>query len=95
MVRLHDTIEVKKDCVEAMRTRSDLSKGHLIDADDWIHYDFDKWLYYTLNSWKLGVPCIFYAEHFVRSFSREPAAVPIPMPVLRKIARAWREHVPW
>jgi len=93
MVRLHDSGLVKGDVVTAMKARSDLSRAalpwHKVDADDWVWRDFDQWLYYTLNSHTIGVPCLFYAENFMRSFSTEPAATPMPMSTLRKIARAW------
>lgn len=93
MVRLHDTGEVKGDVMAAMKARADLARAalphHLIDADDWIAFDLDKWLSYTRNSHMIGVPCLFYAERFVRSFDTEPVTTPIPLSVLKKIARAW------
>lgn len=94
MVRLHDTGAVKGNVITAMKARSDLARAalpnHLVDADDWIPYDFRKWLTYTCNSHQIGVPCLFYAERFVRSFDAEPVAPPIPLSTLNKISRAWR-----
>lgn len=95
MVRLHDTGDVKGDAMTAMKARADLARAalphHLIDADDWIAFDFEKWLSYTCNSHTIGVPCLFYAEEFVRSFDDEPVTTPVTLSVLKKIARAWRK----
>jgi len=98
MVRLHDSGLVRGDVLAAMKARADLARAalprHAVDADDWVHHDLDKWLHYTLNSHTIGVPCLFYAENFVRSFTTAPAAVPLPMSALRKVARAWRALQP-
>ncbi len=95
MVRLHDTGAVKGDVIAAMKARADLARAtlphHLVDADDWIPYDFGKWLRYTSNSHRIGVPCLFYSERFVRSFDAEPVAPPVRLATLRKISRAWRK----
>jgi len=91
-LRLHDIEYVGGDCFEAMKARADLVKAalphHLIDADDWIHGDYDKWMDYTLRSHLLGVPCIFYSEHFM--LERGKTTRPIPMRDLRRIAKAWK-----
>jgi len=72
MVRLHDTGPVDTDVFQAMKVRADLAAAALpgkpIDTDDWVHTDYQKWLDYTLQSHRLGVPCLFYTERFVRSF---------------------------
>jgi hypothetical protein len=82
--------------VEAMQSRADLAQAalpqHLIDTDDWIPWSYDKWLQYTLDSHRLGTPCLFYSEWFVRSFDKNPTVQPIKRADLGKIARAWREY---
>lgn len=94
MVRLHDTGPVVGDVIEAMRARSDLAEaalpGVLIDSDDWVHSDYGRWMDYTTRSHALGVPCIFYAEHFMRSWQEEPATNLVPLDDLRTIAQAWK-----
>ena len=77
-----------------MKARADLAKAalphHLIDTDDWITENYVKWLRYTLRSRELGVPCLFYAERFVRAFESAPTVTPIPLGDLRRIAKHWR-----
>jgi len=94
MVRLHDTESVEVDVLAAMKARADLSSAvhpdAPIDMDDWVHADYGKWLDYTMQSGRYGVPCVFYAEHFVRSFGEAPVTLPIRLGDLRKIAKAWR-----
>jgi hypothetical protein len=48
------------------------------------------WLNYTSHSHTLGVPCIFYAERFMKDWEKEPATQDIPLKDLRRIAAAWR-----
>ncbi len=92
MVRLHDTIFTGCDVFDGMKLRAELSRATLpaalIDTDDWISDEYDKWLDYTLRSSELGVPCLFYAEHFVHYGKK---ADKLPMKDLKKLARAWRK----
>ncbi len=96
MTRLHDMGSVAADIFDAMQARADLSlaavPGKPIDTDDWIHTDYAKWLNYTSNSRRLGVPCIFYAEHFMANWFAEPATSLIPLSDLEAIGNAWREQ---
>jgi len=96
MVRLHDTGRARGSVVEAMQSRADLARAalpqHLIDADDWIPWNYAKWLQYTLESHRLGTPCLFYSEWFVRSFDKNPTVQPIQRADLGKIARVWRKY---
>jgi len=94
MVRLHDTGSASAGAAyDIMRPRAELARAALpdfpIDADDWIHGNYRQWMDYTLRSRELGVPCIFYSERFVRSFTNSPATSPIPLRDLRRIARKW------
>ncbi len=93
MARLHDTETVNVDVFKAMAARADLARAAIpnipIDADDWVWKDYRKWLDYTSRNHRIGTPCIFYAERFVRSFEKNPTVLPIPMSDLRKISRAW------
>ena len=97
MMRLHDTcrIEADTDVFEVMASRARLAKAalpsHAVDADNWIHTYYDKWMDYTLNSYKLGTPCLFFTEYFVRSFTERPAAQPISFEDLRRLGRRWCE----
>jgi len=95
MVRIHDMGQVAPDIFDAMRARVELAQAALpgipIDTDDWIHTDYDMWMRYTSGSRILGVPCIFYAERFMRDWKGEPATTLIPMDDLRRIAAAWRK----
>ncbi len=90
-VRLHDIEANPADPLAAMGARADLARAalphHLIDADDWLHSDYDKWLDFTIHNHVLGVPCIFYSEHFVAEVGKRTR--PIPLRDLRRIARAW------
>ncbi len=94
MVRLHDTGDVRTDVFLAMKARADLAKAalphHPLDTDDWITENYGKWLRYTLRSRELGVPCLFYAERFVRAFESAPTVTPIPLGDLQRIARRWK-----
>ena len=95
ILRLHDTNAMKPDIFTVMKARADLVRAavpnHLIDADNWIHSDYDQWLDYTLRSHEIGVPCIFFAERYVSSWTREPLTVEIPLGDLQRIGRTWRE----
>jgi hypothetical protein len=94
MVRIHDMGHVAPDIFAAMRARVDLAHaalpGKVIDTDDWIHSDYEMWMRYTSGSHALGVPCIFYAERFMKDWQHEPATQEIPLEDLRRIADAWR-----
>jgi hypothetical protein len=94
MVRLHDMGHVAPDIFDAMEARAQLSRaalpGKLIDTDDWVHTNYDMWLRYTSGSRRIGVPCIFYAEHFMLNWKAEPATKLIPIEDLKRIAQAWR-----
>jgi hypothetical protein len=96
MVRIHDMGYVAEDIFEAMKARVDLGKAALphapTDTDDWVHTNYDTWLKYTAGSHVLGVPCIFYAEHFMLNWKAEPATKLIPMSDLKKIAKEWKKH---
>lgn len=98
MVRIHDMGYVAEDIFEAMKARVDLGKAALphapIDTDDWVHTSYDTWLKYTAGSHVLGVPCIFYAEHFMLNWNKEPATKLIPISDLKKIAKEWKKHCP-
>lgn len=98
MVRIHDMGYLADNIFTAMKARVDLAKaavpGKPIDADDWVHSDYATWMRFTSGSHVLGVPCIFYAEHFMSNWEREPATTLIPLEDLRKIGNAWRDHVP-
>jgi hypothetical protein len=93
MVRLHDTGSIDADVLQIMKARADLASAvlpdHLIDADDWVYDDYGKWLDYTLESYHLGVPCIFFAENFVISWSTLPCVKKVPLADLRRIAHRW------
>jgi hypothetical protein len=93
MTRLHDMGEVPPDLMATMKARADLAQAVLpnvpIDADDWVHKDYDLWVDYTCRSHQIGVPCLFYTEHFIRHWQEEPATMPITD--LETIARAWKE----
>jgi hypothetical protein len=97
MVRIHDMGYLADDIFTAMRARVDLAKAALpgkpIDTDDWVHSDYAMWLRYTSGSHVLGVPCIFYTEHFMNNWKKEPATIPIPLEDLRKIGRSWKEYL--
>ncbi len=97
MVRLHDMGLVAPDIFAAMQIRADLARAALpqlpIDADDWVHTDYDLWRRYTAGSGKLGVPCTFYAEHFIQQWQQEPLTRPIPEADLREIGNAWRGYL--
>ena len=99
MVRLHDSGPVDKveDVFSAMKKRADLASAalpfHLIDTDNWIHSDYSKWLDYTLESYKLGVPCIFYAEDFIISWTDEPLTCEVAKDDLRQIGKVWRQQL--
>lgn len=93
MVRLHDMGHVPTDLMAAMGARAGLARAALpgfpIDTDDWVHIDYDLWLDYTSRSFEIGVPCLFYTEHFIAQWNKEPGTVPIRH--LGAIAEAWRK----
>ncbi len=93
MVRLHDMGQVPPDLMEAMKARAGLANAALpgfpIDTDDWVHRDYAMWLDYTCRSSEIGVPCLFFTEHFIAHWDREPATVPVTD--LKTIAEAWRK----
>ncbi len=95
MMRLHDTGLFDGSVFDAMAARGRVSRAmlphHPIDADDWVFAKYAEWVDYTSRSQAIGVPCIFYAERFVRSFKHEPATQPILGEDLERIGRAWRE----
>jgi len=94
MVRIHDMGYIAPDIFEAMKSRVDLGRaalpGKLVDTDDWIHTDYEMWLKYTTGSHVLGVPCIFYAEHFMADWKGKAPTKQIPLEDLRQIGDAWR-----
>jgi hypothetical protein len=104
MVRLHDLNKSDVDVFTAMKARADLSRAalphKLIDADDWVHDNYQEWMSYTRNSYKIGVPCIFYAEHYVNvkddyldTNRGNPVVFTIPLEDLRSIGDSWKKNV--
>ena len=97
MMRLHDTCRIEADTnvFEVMASRATLAKAALptlaVDTDNWIHSFYDKWMDYTWNSYKLGTPCLFFTEYFVCSFTKRPAAQPIPFEDLQRLGKHWRD----
>lgn len=63
-----------------------------MSADNWVTTDYGKWLSYTMESHRIGVPCIFHAERFVRSFSSAPTIQRIPLKDLQKVAECWAKR---
>jgi hypothetical protein len=104
MVRLHDLNKSDVDVLAAMKARADLSRAALpykdIDADDWVHDNYPEWISYTRNSYKIGVPCIFYAEHYVNvkgnpvdANRNNPIVFTIPLEDLHSIGDSWKKNV--
>ncbi|MCX8081870.1 MAG: hypothetical protein N3D17_00475 [bacterium] len=98
MVRLHDTGTLPEGTVlEAMKARADLARAvlpyHPVDTDNWVYGNYEKWLEYTMNSYKIGIPCIFYSERFVLSFTKNPTTCEIPEIDLKKIVSIWERYI--
>ena len=97
MIRLHDMggITEETNIFKTMESRAKLSHSilpnHLIDTDNWVHTYYQKWVDYTLESYQLGVPCIFFSEHFILSFTEHPSTCEVKFDDLKKIGKKWRE----